>query len=42
MTTQRVYKDAVGSFTALNIMKTEMQDGIDEGLFREFVLLMGT
>jgi putative nucleotidyltransferase with HDIG domain len=42
MTTQRVYKDAVGSFTALNVMKTEMQDGLDQGLFREFVLLMGT
>ena len=42
MTTQRVYKDAVGSFTALNVMKSELQEGIDQGLFREFVLLMGS
>ncbi len=42
LTTKRSYKGAVGSFAALNIMRSEMSRGIDEDLFREFVLLMGT
>jgi len=41
LTTKRSYKGAVGSFAALNIMRSEMSQGIDEDLFREFVLLMG-
>ena len=41
MTTRRVYREAVGTFTALNVMKDEMGAGLDQHIFREFVLLMG-
>ncbi len=41
MTTRRVYRDAVGTFTALQIMKTDMSTGLDQHIFREFVRLMG-
>jgi putative nucleotidyltransferase with HDIG domain len=41
MTTQRVYRDAAGSFTALQMMKNEMCTGLDQDIFREFVQLMG-
>ncbi len=41
MTTKRVYRNAVGTFTALQTMKTEMHDGLDQDMFREFVQLLG-
>jgi putative nucleotidyltransferase with HDIG domain len=41
MTTRRIYRDAVGTFTALQIMKTEMSAGLDQHIFRQFVRLMG-
>lgn len=41
MTTKRSYRGALGSFEALNIMRSEMAQGIDQNMFREFVLLMG-
>jgi len=40
MTTKRVYKDAVDSFTAFLTMKNEMCGGLDMDIFREFVKLM--
>ena len=42
LTTDRAYKGAVGSFAALNIMRNEMRAGLDQAMFREFVLLMGS
>jgi len=41
MTTRRVYREAIGTFTALQIMKTEMSAGLDQHIFRQFVRLMG-
>lgn len=41
MTTKRIYRDAVGTFTALHTMKTEMRDGLDQDMFQEFVQLLG-
>jgi len=41
MTTRRIYRDAIGTFTALQIMKTEMSSGLDQHIFRQFVRLMG-
>jgi len=41
MTTRRVYREAIGTFTALQIMKTEMSAGLDQHIFRKFVRLMG-
>ena len=40
MTSQRVYRDAVGTFTAFLSMKNEMRSGLDQDIFREFVQLM--
>jgi HD-GYP domain-containing protein (c-di-GMP phosphodiesterase class II) len=40
MTTERVYRPAVESFTALKTMFNE-KDGLDEHLLRQFALLMG-
>lgn len=41
LTTQRSYKDALPSFPALKLMQEEMSAGLDEGLFRAFVEMMG-
>lgn len=41
LTTDRAYKGAVGSFAALNIMRSEIRAGLDRNMFRQFVLLMG-
>jgi len=40
MTSQRVYRDAVGTFTAFLSMKNEMRSGLDQTAFHEFVQLM--
>jgi putative nucleotidyltransferase with HDIG domain len=41
MTTRRVYKDAAGTFAALQTMKSEMSSALDQNIFREFVKLLG-
>jgi len=41
MTTRRVYKEAAGTFAALQTMKSEMSGGLDQNIFEEFVRLMG-
>ena len=41
MTTRRVYKEAAGTFAALQTMKSEMSGALDQNIFREFVRLMG-
>ncbi len=41
LTTERPYRLAKPSFAALDIMRSEMLDGLDRDLFREFVLLLG-
>ena len=41
MTTRRVYRDAVGTFAALQTMRNEMREGLDQDMVREFVQLMG-
>jgi len=41
MTTRRVYKDAAGTFAALQTMKSEMSGALDQNIFREFVKLLG-
>jgi putative nucleotidyltransferase with HDIG domain len=41
MTTRRVYKEAAGTFAALQTMKSEMSGGLDQKIFEEFVRLMG-
>ncbi len=41
LTTQRPYRSALPSFDSLEIMRNEMNKGIDRDLFREFVLLLG-
>jgi putative nucleotidyltransferase with HDIG domain len=41
MTTHRVYREAAGTFTALQIMKNEMRAGLDQDIFRGFIRLMG-
>lgn len=41
LTTQRPYRSALPSFDSLEIMRNEMNKGIDCDLFREFVLLLG-
>ena len=41
MTTRRVYKDAAGTFAALQTMKSEMGAALDQNIFREFVKLLG-
>jgi len=40
MTTRRHYKDAKDSFQALQIMKNEMRDELDQGYFATFVQMM--
>jgi HD-GYP domain-containing protein (c-di-GMP phosphodiesterase class II) len=40
MTTQRLYGEALNSFTAFLTMKNEMRAGLDQNMFREFVQLM--
>lgn len=41
LTTQRPYQEAVGSFAALELMRNEMMDDLDESLFRSFVEMLG-
>lgn len=41
MTTRRVYRDAVGTFTALQTMKSEMHDKLDQDMFLAFIRLLG-
>ncbi|RJP19816.1 MAG: HD domain-containing protein [Candidatus Abyssobacteria bacterium SURF_5] len=41
LTTARPYKIAEKTFPALQIMRSEMEGGLDQDLFREFVLLLG-
>jgi putative nucleotidyltransferase with HDIG domain len=41
LTTQRPYKPAEKTFPALKIMRDEMAGGLDQDLFRQFVLLLG-
>ncbi len=41
MTTRRVYKEAAGTFAALQTMKSEMSGGLDQKIFEGFVRLMG-
>ncbi|MHC4711706.1 MAG: HD-GYP domain-containing protein [Planctomycetota bacterium] len=41
LTTRRSYKDAIGSFSALKIMKEEVGDHFDEECFCAFVQLLG-
>lgn len=41
LTTRRSYKPARHSFPALQIMRDEMSDGLDQEFFREFVQLLG-
>lgn len=40
MTTQRLYGEALTSFTAFLTMKNDMRAGLDQDMFREFVQLM--
>ena len=40
MTTQRLYGEALNSFTAFLTMKNEMRAGLDQDMFRQFVQLM--
>jgi putative nucleotidyltransferase with HDIG domain len=42
LTTQRTYKDAMPTFEALKLMKTEMQRDVDPQLLEAFILLMGS
>ncbi|MBI4830389.1 MAG: HD-GYP domain-containing protein, partial [Candidatus Lindowbacteria bacterium] len=42
LTTKRPYKLAERSFPALQIMRGEMGNGLDQELFREFVMLLGS
>lgn len=42
LTTNRSYKNAVGSFEALNLMKEEMSSQLDPNYFRTFVGLLGS
>jgi HD-GYP domain-containing protein (c-di-GMP phosphodiesterase class II) len=41
LTTRRIYKDALGSFDALKLMKAEMAAELDGGVFRSFVGMLG-
>jgi len=41
LTTRRPYRPAQSSFHALKTMRNEMLAGIDDDLFREFVVLLG-
>jgi putative nucleotidyltransferase with HDIG domain len=41
LTTRRVYKDALASFEALKLMKTEMAAELDAGVFQNFVGMLG-
>lgn len=41
LTTRRSYKDAVGSFPALRLMRDEMAADLDPAMFRTFVGMMG-
>ncbi len=41
LTTERPFKSAVRSYPALQIMRDEMGKGLDQELFKEFVLLLG-
>lgn len=41
LTTRRSYKDAIGSYAALKLMKEGVGDHFDEDYFRQFVMLMG-
>jgi hypothetical protein len=41
VTAERPHRPALSSFAALEIMHSEMIDGLDHDLFREFVLLLG-
>lgn len=41
MTTRRCYRNAMGSFSALQIMRDEMAGDLDTTLFRKFVDMMG-
>lgn len=41
LTTRRSYKEALGSFPALKLMREEMAKDLDPDLFRAFVSLMG-
>ena len=41
ITTQRPYKPARSSVLALQLMRDEMEDKLDQEFFREFVLLLG-
>jgi HD-GYP domain-containing protein (c-di-GMP phosphodiesterase class II) len=40
LTTRRSYKDAMGSFPALKLMRDELLDEIDRDLFQIFVEMM--
>ncbi len=42
LTTRRSYKEAMQTFQALKLMKTEMQRDVDPQLLEAFILLMGT
>jgi putative nucleotidyltransferase with HDIG domain len=42
LTTQRTYKDAMGSFPALKLMQDAMVEELDPHLFRNFIELMGS
>jgi HD-GYP domain-containing protein (c-di-GMP phosphodiesterase class II) len=41
LTTRRCYKDALETFPALNIMKSEMPGHFDEGVFHHMVFMLG-
>lgn len=41
LTTRRTYKDALGSFPALKLMKEHMSEELDPDIFRVFVGMMG-
>lgn len=41
LTTRRSYKNAFRSFDALNLMKTQMCNEIDMGIFKKFIILLG-
>lgn len=41
LSTKRAYKDAMGSFPSLELIKTEMAGQIDSSMFRTFVLMVG-
>lgn len=42
LTTQRSYKEALASFPALKIMQAEMRTQFHEGLFKEFIRMLGS